>query len=472
MSDSKHQLHSVYEGARPTHTGDTTLETQGIAPIPEDSRYGGLLRMFTVWFTPNMEISGIFIGTLAVVFGLGFRLGLVSIILGVILGALPVAILCTWGPKTGTGQLPIARMPFGKSVVLPAAVQWLSSIGWTALTALFGAQAAHLLFHIPFWSGALLVLVLEAIISIYGYELIHRAEWFGAAIMFVLFVVLTTKIFQHHIVLPQNTVHGTALAGAFVLMVTVALSSSLSWASYASDYSRYMKPSSSTRGIFWATMGGLCLSYLWVLIIGLAAASVLSNQTAAGIRTLMGGGAVGDLALATIIFAAIVSCTLTDYSGSLAIQTFGVRVKRPIISVVVMVLAFSAVLWMNAANTSTRFENILLFASYWLAPFFAIVMIDWHYNKRKYTPAFLRSALSFKNLGFSWPAIVSFVVGFAVMVPFMDTSLVVGYFAHKLQGADLAFYVGFIVTGVLYYALRKVAQSQAPVAVSKKAPAN
>jgi nucleobase:cation symporter-1, NCS1 family len=355
---------------------------------------------------------------------------------------------------------------------LPAAVQWVSSIGWTAITALFGAQAAHLLFHVPFWAGALIVLIIEAIISIYGYELIHRAEWFGAVIMFLLFVVLTTKIFQHHIVLPVNTVHGTALAGAFVLMVTVALSSSLSWASYASDYSRYMNPTSSTPGIFWATLSGTSLSYLWDLIIGLAAASLLRNQTAAGIRSLMGGGGLGDLALAAIIFAAIISCTMTDYSGSLAIQTFGIRVKRPYISVVVMILAFSAVLWMNAANTSTRFENILLFADYWLAPFCAIVMLDWYYNKKKYTPSHLKSALSFKNLGFGWPAIVAFVVGFAVMIPFMDTSIVVGYFAHKLQGADISYYVGFIVTGVLYYVLRKIALSRSSSSSTEKALAN
>jgi NCS1 family nucleobase:cation symporter-1 len=177
MIESEARLPIAYEGAMPRHTGDLKLQTQGMAPIPETNRYGSLLRMFTVWFTPNMEISGIFIGTLAVVVGLGFQLGLLAIILGTIIGAIPVAILCTWGPQTGTGQVPLARMPFGRSVVLPAAVQLLSSIGWLAIGALFGAQAAHLLFHVPFWVGALIVLVLEAAISIYGYDLVHRAQW-------------------------------------------------------------------------------------------------------------------------------------------------------------------------------------------------------------------------------------------------------------------------------------------------------
>ena len=451
---------TVFEGVRPTHAGDLVLEGQGMAPIPEDHRYGGVYRMFTVWFTPNMELSGVFAGTLAVVFGLGFGLGLLAIVIGTIIGSLPVAILCTWGPKTGTAQVPLARLPFGKTIVLPGAVQWLSSIAWDALVGLFGGQAAQLLFHVPFWLGVAIVLVLEGAISVFGYEFVHRVQEWGSAILIILFIVLTVKIFQHHVVLPHNTVHGATLVGAFVLMVTISLSEGISWASYASDYSRYMKPDSSKAAIFWYTMAGLTASYVWVETIGLAGASVLGNQTAGGVRTLMGGGFLGVLALIAIVFGAIASNSMNDYTGSLAFQALGARVKRPLIAGVVAVLAFAAILWMNAANTSGRFENLLLFSSYWIAPFCAIVMIDWHYNRQKYTPSYLRRALAFRNLSSGWPAIVAFVVGFGIMVPFMNTSIIVGPFANALDGADLSFYVGFVVAGILYWVLRKVAIGQ------------
>jgi nucleobase:cation symporter-1, NCS1 family len=448
---------AVFEGRRPARTGDTALETHGMAPIPEEQRYGGAWRMMTVWFTPNMELSGVFIGTLAVTFGLGFRLGLVAIIAGTLIGAIPVAILTTWGPKTGTGQVPLARMPFGKSIVLPGAVQWLSAIGWIGLGCLFGAEGAQLLFHIPFWAGALLVLVATGAISIFGYEIVHQAEKWGAAVMIVLFGVLTVRIFQHHVALPHDTVHGSALAAAFVLMVTVALSGAFSWASYGSDYSRYMKPGTSSGAVFGFTMIGMVTSYVWVMTIGLAAAAVLANQTASGVRDLMGGGFVGVLALIAIVFAAIVSSSMNDYSASLAFQALGARVRRPLISITVMVLAFAAVLWMHSGSTSARFENILLFTGYWLSPFCAIVLIDWHYHKNAYRPSFLRSALAWRRLSTGWPALVAFCVGFGAMVPFMDTSIVVGPAAHALKGADIAFYVGFIVAGVLYFGLRRLA---------------
>jgi nucleobase:cation symporter-1, NCS1 family len=456
MIDTSDELR-VFEGARPTREGDLSLESQGMAPIPEGSRYGGIHRMFTVWFTPNMELSGVFAGTLAVVLGLGFGLGLVAIIVGTIIGSLPVAILCTWGPKTGTAQVPLARLPFGKTIVLPGTVQWLSSIAWDALVGLFGGQAAQLLFHVPFWVGVAIVLGLEGIVSVFGYEFVHRLQVWGSAILIVLFVVLTVKIFQHHIVLPHNTVHGPALLGAFILMVTISVSEGISWATYASDYSRYMKPSSSKAGIFWLTLAGLSASYIWVETIGLAGASVLGNQTAAGVRTLMGGGVLGVLALIAIVFGAIASNSMNDYTGSLAFQALGARVRRPIIAAVVAVLAFAAILWMNAGDTSDKFANLLLFIGYWIAPFCAIVMIDWHYHKGRYTPGFLRRALNFSSLRGGWQALVAFVVAFGCMVPFMNTSQVVGPAATALDGADLAFYVGFVVAGILYYALLKIA---------------
>jgi nucleobase:cation symporter-1, NCS1 family len=450
----------VYEGPRPTRAGDLVLEGQGMAPIPEEHRYGGVYRTFTVWFTPNMVLAGVFTGTLAVVFGLGFGLGLVAIVVGTIIGSLPVAILCTWGPRTGTAQVPLARLPFGKTIVLPGAVQWLSSIAWDALVGLFGGQAAQLLFHVPFWLGVAIVLLLEGAISVFGYEFVHRVQEWGSAILIVLFLVLSVKIFTHHVVLPHNTVHGAALVGAFVLMVTISLSEGISWASYASDYSRYMKPTTSKAAIFWYTMAGLTASYVWVEGIGLAGASVLGNQTAAGVRTLMGGGFIGVLALIAIVFGAIASNSMNDYTGSLAFQALGARVRRPIVAGVVAVLAFAAILYMNAGNTSGKFENLLLFTSYWIAPFCAIVMIDWHYNRARYSPSFLRGALGFAKLGNGWPAIVSFCVGFGVMVPFMNTSIIVGPVATALDSADTAFYVGFVVAGVLYWLLRKVAISQ------------
>jgi purine-cytosine permease-like protein len=215
---------------------------------------------------------------------------------------------------------------------------------------LFGGEAAALLLGIPFWAGAALVLAIEGLVSVYGYEFVHRLQSWGSAILIILFVVLTVRIFGHHIVLPVNTVHGGALAGAFVLMMTIALSQGISWATYASDYSRYLPAASSRPTIFWLTPTGLTGSYVWVETIGLGAASVLGNQTVAGVRILLGGGTLGVLVLIAVAFGAITSNSMNDYTGSLAFQALGVRFRRPVTAALVAVLAFVAILWMHSAE--------------------------------------------------------------------------------------------------------------------------
>ena len=289
--------------------------------------------------------------------------------------------------------MPLARLPFGKTIVLPGAVQWLSSIAWDALVGLFGGQAAQLLFHVPFWLGVAIVLVLEGIVSVFGYEFVHRLQEWGSAILIVLFLVLTVKIFQHHVVLPHNTVHGAALVGAFVLMVTISLSEGISWASYASDYSRYMKPE-LLQGGHLLVHDGRPDRVVRVDRGHRAGRGQRAGQPDGGRGARPDGRRVPRRAGADRDRVRRDRVELDErLTGSLAFQALGARVRRPIIAAVVAVLAFAAILCMNAANTSGRFENLLLFTSYWIAPFCAIVMIDWHYNRDKYRPSVLRRAL-------------------------------------------------------------------------------
>ena len=65
----------TFGGRMPARSGDMAIETHGIKPIPEDNRYGSPWRLFTVWFAPQMNMTGVFTGTLAITFGLGFWLG-------------------------------------------------------------------------------------------------------------------------------------------------------------------------------------------------------------------------------------------------------------------------------------------------------------------------------------------------------------------------------------------------------------
>jgi NCS1 family nucleobase:cation symporter-1 len=99
---------------------------------------------------------------------------------------------------------------------------------------------------------------------------------------------------------------------------------------------------------------------------------------------------------------------------------------------------------------------VLLFSAYWIAPFLAIVLIDWHDRKGSTTYEGLSALMDLKNLNTGWPALVSLVLGFGAMVPFMNTALLVGPVAKALDGADLSFYVGFVVAAAVYLSLHKL----------------
>lgn len=299
------------------------------------------------------------------------------------------------------------------------------------------------------------MLALEGLVGFVGYELIHQLQKWGSAILAVLFAVLSVRILQHGEIPLHDTVHGGVAVGAFVLMSTIAFGGAFSWASYAADYSRYQKLDTPSGPLFLWTFGGLCASYLWTYAIGLAGAQALSDQTAVGVRTLVGGGVLGTVALLTVIFGAITSNAMNDYSGSLALQAAGMKLKRNWSAALGTLLAFCLIIWIHEGNTAGRFQSVLLFSAYWIAPFLAIILIDWHDRKGTTTYAGLSALMDTKNLQTGWPALVSLLLGFCAMVPFMNTAVLEGTVARSWDGADVSFYVGFLVAGVLYWPLRK-----------------
>ena len=149
-------------------------------------------------------MTGVFTGTLAIVLGLGFWLGLLAMVIGTVLGSLVVGYLSTWGPRTGTGQLPNSRMAFGGAVVVPAVLQWLSSIAWDALgRPVRRRSAGGVARHPVLGRGADRAWRVQGVVGFFGYEVIHRLQAVLTVVLFVTFVVFAVKLVGgHEIVTP------------------------------------------------------------------------------------------------------------------------------------------------------------------------------------------------------------------------------------------------------------------------------
>jgi len=446
----------------PTREGDLTIEGHGMEPIPATARYGSVNRIFTVWFTPNLVPAAFFIGTLVTLefLKLGLVTSLLAIVVGNLVGSFFVALLSTMGPKLGLAQLPAARLPFGKSIVLPGLLNWVSTIGWDGINNVFGAIALTILIPaLPFWGALLLIVLAQGTLGVFGYEAIHTFEKYGALLLGAMFVILSISIAGQADTSLVDGFSGADQIGAFVAMVAIVASFVLAWCLYASDYSRYLAADTPPRKVFWYTLAGMALASAWLEILGLLVATkATGGESSDTIYAVLGGSGaiIASLAMVAIVIGTVAVNAMNDYTGSLSLQAAGVRVKRIYSAAAVAVLGFVFTLVLqNNGEFSLNFFNFLLFISYWISPFVGVVLADWWLRGQR---ADASSIVDFASLPTGTVALVALVVGFLAGIPFQNSSL--GYAwggpfnwvtANYLHGADLAYYVGGAVAFLIYW---------------------
>jgi NCS1 family nucleobase:cation symporter-1 len=453
---------AITRDGMPTHEGDLSVEAHGFEPIPENARYGSVNRIFTVWFTPNLVPAAFFIGTLAAAefLQVGFVTGFLAILVGNLLGSALVGVLSTMGPATGMAQMPVARLPFGKSIVVHGVLNWLSCIGWDGVNNVFGAAAITLLTGLPFPVSLLIVVLAQAALGVIGYEAIHTFEKYMAIVLGVMFVILSVAIAGQASTGRTDGFTGLDQIGAFILFAAISASFVLAWGLYASDYSRYLPVDAPRSTVFWYTVAGLTLAAGWIETLGLLVADKSTGPAVATINTILGGGLLGALAMIAIAIGTVAVNAMNDYTGSLSLLAAGVRVRRVYSAIAVAILGFLFTLYLNAGDLALKFESYLLFILYWVTPWAGIVLADWWLRGRP-RRLDVRRLTDFSRLHSGTLALVALIVGFVVSLPFQTSSfgseiaeatgLPINGFAPALHFADIAFIVGFIVSGAIYW---------------------
>ena len=460
-------------GDMPTREGDLTIEGRGIEPIPTTSRYGSINRVFTVWFTPNLVPAAFFIGLLASAdfLQVGFATGLAAILVGNLVGAALVGILAQMGPATGMAQMPLSRLPFGKSIALPGLLNWLSCIGWDGINSVFGAAAISILTGLDFIVSLVIIVVIQGALGIIGHEAIHTFEKWMAIVLGVMFVAVTVSIVGQASTGMARTDGFTGLdqLGAFVLYASIAASFVAAWGLYASDYTRYLPADSSGSKIFWWTVLGLTLSAGWIEALGLLVADQSSGGAVETINDLLSGSFLAPMAMLAVGIGTVAVNAMNDYTGSLSLQAAGLRVPRVISALIVAALGFAFTLYLNSGDLAVKFEGYLLFILYWVTPWMGVVLADWWRRGRK---ADVSNLANYSGLAAGWQGLAALVVGFIVSMPFQTSSygyelnaqfpwLPIGVWSDELHYADIAFIVGFVVAFGMYWVLGKKSTQEA-----------
>ena len=460
-----------------TAPSDLSVEWRGVSAVPPDARYGKSRDMAWLWFAAQLVPVCFYIGVLggSDFIGLSFWPAAGALVVGNILGAAPVAALGIMGPRTGLAQIPLARAVFGRAIAAVGLLAYLTSVVFLSLGAIFGAEALQVIVSMPFALAALIVFALEAIVSIVGYRLLHLYQRFSTVIVglgfLLLSIVVLTKTDRIHI--PQ-TVHGLTGVGSFVLLAAIAFGFSFGWAPNSADYCRYLPADESGRTLFGWVFAGLFLGCTWLEILGLAAGPLLPDGSPMqSVFLLMGGGLIGVLVMIAIFFGVVANIAAADYSAGLQVLAAGVRVPRPVMTAISAGIAFSVTLWLHTGDLSDKATNLVLLATYWLAPFVAIVAVHWWQTSASHHV--LISQTPRQDLHKGWLALTSLIVGFLVSLPFSNTTLgsslaghggvlklLFGSIANQMHGADLAFPVGAVVGGSLYAVLTRRASHDTP----------
>lgn len=460
MSDNHQSLSGVTERG-PSKAGDLTIETRGLLPVPAAERHGPTWRIATVWFSANMVPPTFFLGTLAAAdfIGLGFMSGLFAILLGNLIGATMTGLMATMGPKTGMPQLALGRLSFGKLNVVPAFLNFGMMVAWTAVDTFFGAAAFSLLTGLPFWVGAVAVIIPMAIIVTIGYEAIMQFQKYMAVVLTVVFVVVAFRVVQVGDFSRADVVTGADWNGSFILMVTISASFAMSWSVFGSDYTRYLPKKTSSAKVFLYASGGLFVACAWLEILGLAVAHLVVGSSVGTIRDeVLGGGLLGAIAMIAIFLGIVSVNNLNNYTGSLSLLTAGFKIPRPVSAIGVAVIALFVTLWLESQQFDQAFSNYLLLISYWVAPFGAVVLADWWLRRRR---ARVSGLQQLKALHTGWPAMSAFLLGFVASIPFMNTDLYQGPIAVEvLHQGDIAYYIGFIVAALSYVILWKLSSAR------------
>ncbi|CAB1129366.1 Allantoin permease [Candidatus Hydrogenisulfobacillus filiaventi] len=420
------------------------VEPYGVEPIPAAERHGRPWGQFTLWLGSNLTIADYALGFLPVSLGLPWSWALTAILLGNLLGAWALGLCAAMGPAYGRPQLIISRSMFGRAGgYLPGLLNYISTIGWFSVNNILGAFGLRVLWPgLAFWQAALLLVVVQGLIAVFGHNLIHAYERLMSVVLGVLFLGVTGLALAHGRALAAYHPVLKSPWAFFAILVAASFSYLGSWGPYAADYSRYLPADTPRRAILGWSFLEAFLASVWLELVG-AAVAVLAGKAASNPLTALHGvmGGFGDAAVVAVILGGTAADALNLYSNALSAGALDIRLPRWTLAAAAGVIGLGLSL-LGSGSFETYYSNFLLLLGYWITPWMGVLFADFYLRRRRGDPAAAPRVF--------WPGLGSFLAGILLSVPFMSSVLYTGPVAAALGGADLTFYVGFLAALVLY----------------------
>jgi NCS1 nucleoside transporter family len=458
-------------------------DIHSIEPIPDADRDSTGIQQMWIWAGANIAPVNWALGALGIILKLGLWETIAVIVLGNIVGCAIFAAFTVMGHKTGVNQMVLSRSAFGvRGAYLPSVLMFVMTLCWIGVNTYFPVKIAVAIlgqFGVPdSWLIEILiitlVMVLQVSIGVYGFYAIRTFEKYTVpvtvAIMVLMSVLAWTRPGVVNWGLASTLPPGAHLAMITLLVTAIGVGWGISWVTWASDYSRFVPRSVSSRSVFWYSYIGMFVPTVWLAILGATIASTTLDTDPAKMVSAVFGGPTSILVLLMVLHGPIATNILNVYSAALAALSAGFNFSRTRLAVIVGAVGYLVTLYfIFAPSFAKAFDNWMISLLLWMSPWAGVILADF-YIKRKgkiEVAELYRSPETSAYGDINWNGMIGFLAGLVAGWSVEDglvSALQGPVSINLLGGADLSWLVGIVVSGGVYLALGKRVTSPSPVA--------
>jgi NCS1 family nucleobase:cation symporter-1 len=447
----------------------TSVEHRGIEYVPVEERWGKPGNLFWMWAGAIWNVEFLLYGVLAiVVFGLSFPQAVLIIVVGNLSYVL-TGLCSVQGPRAGTTAFGVSRAAFGPNGNrVPSLFNWVTQVGFEiegiALIVFAGIALANRagVNPVPSWVKVIFLLVaviIQSVLPLLGHAAVLKVLRILAFPFIVLFVIMTFFVVHRYHAGPPSAGWGSMT----IFLALVISAGGLGWTENGNDYSRYLPPSVSKRGIILAVMFGGLIPSILLEVLGAALGAELPKTAETSVTGLTAGFPSWFVVpyLIFAIFQLFSINTLDLYSSGVTLQSLVPKLHRVTCVFIDATICLAVAAY---AVFSSRFYSLLtdflLFIILWLGPWCAIYLVDCWLRKNSYDSGSLLNetgGLYYRNRGFHWPALAAQALGMVTAALWLNAfPPYVGPLASRFGGSfgsDFSVFIGLAVGGIVYFLL-------------------
>jgi nucleobase:cation symporter-1, NCS1 family len=375
-----------------TTTGDTQEATSAFVTVPGDRHSEvartlaepvpqalSLLDQFGLWGNLGVSLLG-FTGAIFVLQPggagtpeLSLAAALTAIVVGTLLGTVPLALAGLPGAQTGAPAMVLLRGLFGARLsYLPTVLNILQCLGWGVFELVTIATAAHTVAPaLPKWGYVLIAGLATGLLTIRPLGAVRVLRKYATSAVLIVLTYLFVQLIRHP--LPAFT-HGT-WSGYWAATDTV-VAVAVSFAPLIADYTRHSR---SPRAAFAGTLAGYSVTQVLCYVIGLLALVTVANHNPSDIYGAFIALPLGSLAFAILAARELDQSFANVYSTAVSTQNLRPLWDRRVLAGIIAALTTAGALWLNIAD----YENFLTLIGSVFVPMSAVLIADYFVVSRR-----------------------------------------------------------------------------------------